>query len=541
MPANYSANAIRNAELFQQWDALPESTFAELKIPRDAIKQLQSRLQGYIVLHGDPAYEKDRRIFNPVFDYYPEMIVYCAVHPDAAKTLDFARAWSSQFCVRSGGHCTAGFSSGPGILIDVSRFDALPAPDNRTITVGCGVKFGDLNTHLQPYGLHVPGGECPDVCIGGYVQGGGYGFTSTTFGMNCDNVIAMRVLLADGSIVIADGAQNSDLLWAMCGGTGGNFGVLLDVKYQLVELGDVFGFALLWPLETAYDQAADVMMTLQNDYMTGNRYGPDINLQVSLCYQSKIHEGEPEGELKPYFMVRGLVVGTEELGLKAIAPLQAMPGCITQWTDVQPYATMNHMLLNRPQGMPPLKVPPMPSEAKTSRYVQRFLTRDKWIDLLTFFNFSPINRAYMYLEFYGGQIAAAPLAGNAFIHREVFYNAVMDVFWYDETERKAAEAFLSDWKAKMQPIWNGHVYQNYPSLDTQDYTFAYWGITALKVLQAIKKKYDPDNAFAFAQQVPQPAAEQAPTIDDASIPAEIKAALARDIDYAGGVRAPPTQ
>ena len=35
------------------------------------------------------------------------------------------------------------------------------------------------------------------------LRGGGYGFTSVTFGMNCDNVISMRVMLFDGSIVVA--------------------------------------------------------------------------------------------------------------------------------------------------------------------------------------------------------------------------------------------------------------------------------------------------------------------------------------------------
>ena len=537
MPANYSANAIRDAALFKQWDALPDSTFAALKIPRDAIKKLQSELQGYIVLPGDSTYDKDRHIFNPRFEAYPEVIVYCAVHPDAARTLAFARNWNAQFCVRSGGHCTAGFSTGPGVVIDVSAFDSLPAPQNNTIAVGCGVKFGDFNTHLEPYGLHVPGGECPDVCIGGYVQGGGYGFTSTTYGMNCDNAIAMRVLLADGSIIVADKSRNTDLLWAMCGGTGGNFGILLDVEYQLHELHDVFGFALIWPLETAYEQAADVMMLLQEKYIEGAGAGPNLNLQVSLCYQSKIYDNDPEGPLKPYFMVRGLFVGKEDQGLQAIAPLQAMPGCVTQWTDVQPYATMNHMLLNRPQGMPPLKIPPMPSEAKTSRYVAQYLTRDKWIELLSYFNGSPHNLAYMYLEFYGGQIRIASSGRNAFVHRDVYYNAVMDVFWYDEGERQAAEAFLSKWKDMMEPIWNGHVYQNYPSLDTPDYAFAYWGSNLL-FLQLVKHKYDPDNAFAFAQQVPQPSIEDPPSSYEAALPEELQAALAAAIDYTGGVKAP---
>jgi len=44
--------------------------------------------------------------------------------------------------------------------------------------VGPGTQFGNLNTYLASYGLHTPGGGCPNVCVGGYMQGGGYGFTS---------------------------------------------------------------------------------------------------------------------------------------------------------------------------------------------------------------------------------------------------------------------------------------------------------------------------------------------------------------------------
>ena len=36
------------------------------------------------------------------------------------------------------------------------------------------------------------------------MQGGGFGFTSRKFGMNCDNVEAVLMMLADGSLVRAD-------------------------------------------------------------------------------------------------------------------------------------------------------------------------------------------------------------------------------------------------------------------------------------------------------------------------------------------------
>jgi FAD/FMN-containing dehydrogenase len=105
--------------------------------------------------------------------------------------------------------------------------------------------------------------------------------------MNCDNVIDLRIMLANGAIVTASATENYDLWWAMRGGTGGNFGVLLSVRYRLYELGDVFGWALAWPLVTAddLDRATAALMLLQQQYMLASPYSPNLTTQVSLCYQ----------------------------------------------------------------------------------------------------------------------------------------------------------------------------------------------------------------------------------------------------------------
>src|SRR5256885_9847640 len=249
MPVNFSRKRMRDRELLARWQNYPDSVFDKLGISRQAVETAQAGLQGHIVMPGDSSYDADRVLTNPVFDSYPSMIVYCKVESDVQIALNLARSSRAPFTVRSGGHCTAGFSAGAGVLIDVKALDSIAVDTvNQIATVGCGCSFGHLYPTLQAQGLHVPGGECPDVCVGGFVQGGGYGFTSVTFGMNCDNVIDMRVMLADGRIVVASASSNYDLWWAMRGGTGGNFGILLSVRYQLRPLGNVFGWALAWPL-----------------------------------------------------------------------------------------------------------------------------------------------------------------------------------------------------------------------------------------------------------------------------------------------------
>lgn len=502
----FSRKQRRDRALFQQWDGLPHSAFR--RIPRARLKQVQAGLQGWIVLPGNPDYDKDRQLFNPVFNAYPVMIVYCVVETDVAIALQLAQEFVLPFTVRSGGHCTAGFSAGPGVLIDVSNLDSVTVDSATNVaTAGTGCPFGTLDSTLSNYGLHVPGGECPDVCIGGYMQGGGYGFTSVTFGMNCDNVLDMRVMLADGSIVTANASVNSDLWWAMRGGTGGNFGILLSVRYQLVALQQVFGWALIWPLQTPTDMqnATNALLTLQSQYM-GPNLSAQLNIQVSLCFQPGMSaDATPSVPEQPYLMVRGLYVGTQAQGQAAIQALCDLPGATLQWTEMDTFAQVNVDLLNKPYGMPYLpEASPMPCEDKASRYVSVPLSADQWTAVLELYIQAPNPITYFYMEFYGGAINAYPqypALGNAFVHRTSLYNAVMDVFWFNDSERPAAQAFLQDWMNLMTPAWNGEIYQNYPRLNEPNYAQAYWG-DAQAGLYAVKCKYDPGHAFTFEQEVP---------------------------------------
>jgi hypothetical protein len=506
MPSQYTRKRHRDQALFQNWDRLPDSAFK--RAPRKRLKAAQAALQGHIVLPGSPDYDADRKLFNPVFDAYPIAIVYCVVESDVAIALALAReieqALRLPFTVRSGGHCTAGFSAGWGVLIDVSGLaDVTVDAAAQTATVGTGCPFSKFDATLASHGLHVPGGECSDVCVGGYVQGGGYGFTSVTFGMNCDNVIDLRVMLADGRIVTASASANTDLWWAMRGGTGGNFGILLSLRYRLRPLGDVFGWALIWPLATEadFDNATGALMLLQSNYMLG-QLPAALNIQVSLCWQPGTQGGlPPTSPTAPYLMVRGLYVGSQADGQAAIQPLADLPGAVLQWTRMDSFVNLNSGLLNLPYSMPWFPPDtPMPCEDKASRYVTRALAATEWRGLLDYFVASPNPWSYFYMEFYGGAINACPTDSNAFVHRSAAFNAVLDVFWFNNEQRAASEQFLLGWIDLMAPMWNGEIYQNYPRLDQPDYGACYWG-DAQAGLYAVKCKYDPERAFRFAQEV----------------------------------------
>ncbi|MGH7184785.1 MAG: FAD-binding oxidoreductase, partial [Pseudomonadota bacterium] len=534
MPKSHSRKKIRDRGLHAHWDGVDDGVFRQLGISREVLKAAQLKFQGEFILPGQPHYNEERMLANPVFNPMPSLIAVCATEADVAIALALIDVNGIPFTVRAGGHCTAGFSAGFGVLIDIGRLNQIDVnPATLTATVGAGTRFSALNQMLDNNSVHVPGGECEDVAIGGYVQGGGLGFTSTTYGMNCDSVLSMRVMLADGSIVIASETENYDLWWAMRGGTGGNFGVLLSVTYKLQAMAEVTGIALAWPLQNAADiaRATDVLMLLQQKYMTPTGTGERLTLQVLLVYQTILDPKQPPlNQAVPVMMVRGLWVGDEDSGVEAMQPLMDMPGCVTQFVLEDRYPKVLEVLLDEPQDQP-ITPQGQPFEDKASRYVARDLTPAEWTSLLRYFVTNPPNQmVYMYLEFYGGAIARYPVDGSAFIHRGVHFNAVHDVFWYLPADRKANEDYLNGWIQLIQTLWNNGVYQNYASINVPDYAQNYWG-PALPGLVKVKNKYDPGCRFTFPQQVPTQPAQGA-------IPAALAKALAAPIDRVGGTPPP---
>ena len=516
----------RDAETIARWRELDRDVFTRIGVALDTLEALQHGFRGQIVLPGDPGYDKDRLLFNPVFDPFPEIILYCACENDVRLALNAAWGSSVPCTIRSGGHSTAGYSASSGYLIDVSQLnDVSVDPVAREATVGGGARFDKLNAKLGQHDLHVPGGECDDVCIGGYMQGGGYGFTSRAFGMNCDNVIAVRMMLADGRVVTADSETNRDLWWAVRGGTGGNVGVLLSVRYRVHALEEVLGWALQWPLSDAAGRAnaAAALSVLQASFMrTG--VPKEMTAQVMICYQGS----DPGGsDMRPYLLIRGMFLGSPSVGETLIKPLQRLPGATLQYTRSGSYVELNDYLLAKPYDIPELPVGSWLPEDKEARYVARDLSPAEWRKILDFFVTTPNRWSYMCLELYGGAINDYPRAKSAFIHRYAAFSAFLDVFWQTDADRPAAEKFLRNWCALLEPMWNGHIYQNYPSAAVPDYRWNYWG-DAYATLAAVKRKYDPQTFFSYPQSILQRTDDVPPA---AGGPEDIVHAIAQPIEY----------
>src|SRR5262249_51819740 len=149
---------------------------------------------------------------------------------DVATAFAFAQDHGVRVAIRSGGHSYPGWSAGNGALvIDVRPLHAVSL-NGTTATIGAGASLVQVYDALGTRGRGIAGGSCPTVGVAGLTQGGGVGVLTRAYGLTCDAVTAMRVVLADGRIVTATADQEPDLYWALRGGGGGHLGVVTSLR-----------------------------------------------------------------------------------------------------------------------------------------------------------------------------------------------------------------------------------------------------------------------------------------------------------------------
>src|SRR6516165_7568701 len=218
------------------------------------IAALKSELRGEVIEPGDPGYDAARKVYNAMIDRKPRLIVRCADVADVIAALKFSREHKLPISVRGGGHNAAGSGvCDDGLVIDLSPIKYVRVdPKKRTVLVGGGALWGDVDHATHAFGLAVPAGILSTTGVGGLTLGGGIGHLTRQCGLTIDNLLAVDVVLADGRFVTANAKENSDLFWAVRGG-GGNFGVVTSFLFKAHPIGTVYGGPMIWPLEQAAD------------------------------------------------------------------------------------------------------------------------------------------------------------------------------------------------------------------------------------------------------------------------------------------------
>ncbi|KAF8854350.1 FAD-binding domain-containing protein [Acephala macrosclerotiorum] len=186
---------------------------------------------------------------------YVEYVVNVTEADDVIAAINFAKVHNIRFVIRNTGHDYLGKSTGAGALAvwmhhlkDIEVVDwSDPRYTGKAMKMGAGVQGFDALYAGTTSGFIVLGGECPTVGLaGGYTQGGGHSALSTTFGLAADNTLEFEVVTAGGDLIKTSPTENEDLFWALSGGGGGTYGVVLSMTVKAYPDSNIGGGTLLF-------------------------------------------------------------------------------------------------------------------------------------------------------------------------------------------------------------------------------------------------------------------------------------------------------
>lgn len=473
--------------------SLPGRLLAAPQVRSDpfGLDALARDFHGRLIRPGEPGFTYAAMPNNARWaDVRPQAIAMCADGSDVERALVWARDNRMPFAIRSGGHNYAGFSTTPGLLINLKAMNRVTLDlAAGTATIQGGANNENMASALRIGNFAVPSGRCPTVGAGGLTLGGGWGFSATHAGLTCDSLIATDVVLADGKTHRVDAGSEPDLFWAARGGGGGNYGVHTAFTFRLHDVGPVTTFRIEWPP----GKQTDLMVALQKMQKDNPR---------TISTRSKIR---PQAAGR--FPTRNSLV-VETLGLfwgkeTALREVLADVMSVAQPHSADIYEmaywrARDYLATDDPNGLYEIK----------SRYVAGALPAEAIETMLTWMTRWPggsLRQDNMGLLFaIGGAVRDVKPEATAYVHRGSDFLFEMEANWgpIDEPETVAAQlGWLSDYAADMHRFLLPRSYVNFPDRAQADWKTAYYGEN-LPRLAAIKRRYDPGNLFRFPQSIP---------------------------------------
>ncbi|KAK9105953.1 hypothetical protein Scep_022797 [Stephania cephalantha] len=461
---------------------------------------LQSSVQNLRFLSS--TIPKPQLIVTPLDDSHVQASVICC------------RKHGLQLKVRSGGHDYEGLSytsDVPFIVVDLANIRSVDVDvEDGSAWVQAGATLGEVYYNIakksRTHGF--PAGTCPTVGVGGHFSGGGYGALVRKFGLAADNIIDARLVNAKGQILDRK-SMGEDLFWAIRGGGGGSFGVILSWKIKLVPVPQtVTVFTVTRNLEQGATELVhkwqSIAHTLPRELFIRVLIIGKANTTISALFQT-LYLGRSEQLLKE------MNQSFPELDIKSsdCAEVSWIQSVLS--FAFFPLNESVNVLLNRTQ------ITTRSFKAK-SDFVKEPIPiiglKGIWK------RFFKANEPMMIWSPYGGRISEIGESNIPFFHRKEYIYEIQHLVYWDKEGIEVANKNIN-WMRRFYRYMTPYVskspraaYINYRDLDlgqsrngTSTYSQARaWGIKYFnknfEKLVQVKSKFDPDNFFRNEQSIP---------------------------------------
>ncbi|KAM0843476.1 hypothetical protein ACQ4PT_057686 [Festuca glaucescens] len=412
--------------------------------------------------------------------------------------------------VRSGGHDYEGLSyrsARPEVfaVVDLANLRSVTVDQKAaTAWVDSGATLGELYYAISKASntLAFPAGLCPTIGVGGHLSGGGFGMLLRKYGAAIDNVLDATLVDAKGRLLDKQ-AMGADVFWAIRGGGGASFGIVLSWKVNLVPVPPTV--TMFSVPKSVNEGAVDILTKWQE---VAPALPDDLFIRVLVQKQGANFQSMYLGTCDTLLPL--MVSSFPELGLnrthcKEMSWIQSVPYIYLGST-----ATVED-ILNRATSTTSF------SKA-TSDYVRQAIPKDVWVQIFAWL--SKPNAGLMITEPYGGKISSFLETATPFPHRDgVLYNIQYMNFWSAATDGSAQTKWLKDFYTFMAPYVSQNpreAYVNYRDLDLGENTVVgnvtnyeaakVWGEKYYKGnferLAMVKGEVDPDDYFRNEQSIP---------------------------------------
>jgi FAD/FMN-containing dehydrogenase len=455
-------------------------------VPSSSVASLTAALRGQLLFPGSTEYDTARTIWNAMIDRKPAMIARCAAAEDVAAAVQFAAAHELLLSVRGGGHNIAGNAvCDGGMMIDLSAMNEVRVnAQARTVRVGPGATLAALDRATQAHGLATPVGINSTTGVAGLTLGGGFGWLSRSLGLTIDNLLSADVVLASGAMVTASPREHSDLFWAIRGG-GGNFGVVTSFEFRLHPIGpEVLSGLVIHPLDAARD-----VLRFYRDFLTTT---PDEFVCWFVMRQAPpLPFLAPEWHGKEILALAMCYAGAAADGARVAQPLRAFGHPVADVVALHPFTAWQAIL-------DPLLTPGARNYWKSHDFLR---LEDGLIDvLIEHARIIPDPQTEIAMAQLGGAVSRVAADATAYTHRDAQH--VMNVHgrWSDPAKDGACIAWARNLFAAAAPFATGGAYVNFMTQEEGARVPAAYGRNYAR-LAALKKQYDPQNAFRFNQNI----------------------------------------
>jgi FAD/FMN-containing dehydrogenase len=459
-----------------------------VRISEDKVRSLDGALEGDLIRPDDRRYDQARAVWNGMIDRYPALIARCRGVADVVASVNFVRDENIAMSVRGGGHNVAGTAMcDGGLVIDLSQMRAVEVdPMNNTVRAQAGALLGDLDSETQAHGLAVPAGTVSETGIAGLTLGGGLGWLSRKYGLTCDNLIGVDMVMADGTFLHVDDETNPQLMWGLRGG-GGNFGIVTSFEYRMVTLGPtVLAGFVLHRMEDAKE-----FLEFYGDFVAR---APDELTTIAVVRAMPPVPSVPR-ELHgvPVAGTGVCYVGDIEEGRRLLQPLSDFGDPLSDTIGPVPFVEHQAVL---DEG-----VPSGHCYYEKSEYLPP-LTPDL-IDTLVEHG-KQVRSPYSFIGLFqlGGAVGRVAERDTAYTGRDAAFSLVISAAWQDPGETSDNVEWVRTFWSAVRPFALGGTYINFMSEDEgRDRVVAAYGRDKYRRLVALKNEYDPANLFRFNQNI----------------------------------------